>query len=35
MKRKLTNIFRGKEIKKRKKEWICEVKYRWMEIYIH
>ena len=36
MKMKLTNMLRGKEGKKRKKEWICKVKQRQMKkIYIH
>ena len=35
-KTKLTNILRGKERKKRKKEYICKVKQRQIKkIYIH
>jgi len=36
MKTKLTNMLRGKERKKRKKESICKAKWRYMKtIYIH
>ena len=35
MKTKLTNMLKGKERKKRKKEQICKVKQRQMKIYIH
>ena len=36
MKAKLTNMLRGKERKKRKKEQICKVKQRQIKkIYIH
>ena len=36
MKTKVTNVLRGKEINKRKKEQICKVKQRQMKkIWVH
>ena len=36
MKAKLTNMFRGKERKKRNKEWICKSKQRQIKnVYVY